>query len=186
METCLQNLNSKCLQIIAALFASPIEVVCAWLDASQSLDEPLYPGPEAEHFQGVVEPARGDAEIRLVGGYVVNAVVSAREDHVIVLEERDHPREAAVRVRPLVDLVGESDEDPEHEEEGVDVVPRSNLFVGLVVHDVGHAHQRGQRDEAVVPVGFYEVVSGNGQRVHVVLTKRSDECLWVWQERERE
>ena len=48
---------------------------------------------------------------------MVNAVVSAREDHMIVLEERDRPREIAIRVRPLVDLVGESDEDPKHEEE---------------------------------------------------------------------
>ena len=78
-------------------------------------------------------------------------------------------RDIAIHVRPLVDLVGESDEDPKHQEEGVDVVPRSNLFVGLVVHDVGHAHQRGQRDEVVFPVGFYEVMSGNGQRVHMVL-----------------
>ena len=94
-------------------------------------------------------------------------------------------RDITIHVRPLVDLVGESDEDPnEHQEEGVDVVPRSNLFVGLVVHDVGHAHQRGQCDEVVFPVGIYEVVSGDGQRVHMVLMKRSDECLWVWQERE--
>ena len=54
------------------------------------------------------------------------------------------------------------------------MVPRSNLFVGLVVHDVGHAHQRGQCDEVVFTVGFYEVMSGNGQRVHMVLMKRSE------------
>ena len=63
------KISSKCLQIIAALFASPIVVIC--LHASQSLDEPLYPGPEAEHFQGVVEPAHCDAEIRLVTDYSV-------------------------------------------------------------------------------------------------------------------
>ena len=48
-----------------------------------------------------------------------------------------------------MDLVDESDE---HQEEGVDVVPCSNLFLSLVVHNVGHAHQRGQRDELVSPL----------------------------------
>ena len=71
-------------------------VIC--LDASQSFNEPLHPRPEAEHFQGIVEPAHCNAEIRL-RGYMVNAVVSAREDHVIDLQERDHPREIAIRVR---------------------------------------------------------------------------------------
>ena len=63
------KISSKCLQIIAALFASPIVVIC--LHASQSLDEPLYPGLKAEHFQGVVEPAHCDAEICLVTDYSV-------------------------------------------------------------------------------------------------------------------
>ena len=91
-------------------------------------------------------------------------------------KQNNSRRDIAIHVRPLVDLVGESDKDPEHEEEGVDVVPCSNLFVGLVVHDVGHAHQRGQRDEVIFPVGFYEVVSGSGQRVHVVLMKNACGC----------
>ena len=53
------------------------------------------------------------------------------------------------------------------------MVPRSALFAGLVVHDVGHAHQRASVMRQLSPLSSY----GNGLRVHMVLMKWSDECL---------
>ena len=78
---------------------------------------------------------------------------------------------------PLVDLVSEGDEEAEHKEEGVDVVPGTDILVGLVPHHVGHAHQGRESDQAVVSVGFNEVVSSDGKRVHMVLSEWSDEGL---------
>lgn len=53
----------------------------------------------------------GDAEIRLMRGDVMDAVVLARKDDVAVLQEHHPARKAKVRVRPLVDLVGERHKD---------------------------------------------------------------------------
>lgn len=53
----------------------------------------------------------GDAEVRLVGRDVVDAVVLAGEDDVVVLQEHHPARQAEIRVRPLVNLVGQGHED---------------------------------------------------------------------------
>lgn len=71
------------------------------------------------------KPTCSYAEIGLVGGDVVDAVVLAREDDVPVLQEHHPGRQAEVHVRPLVDLVGERHKDPQCKQvavPGVDMV----------------------------------------------------------------
>ena len=46
-------------------------------------------------------------------GHVVDAVVLSGQDDVAVLQEHNPAGQAEVHVRPLVDLVGEGDEDGE-------------------------------------------------------------------------
>lgn len=55
-------------------------------------------------LQGPVQPASRDAEVRLVRGHMVNAVVLSRQHYVPVLQQDDPPGQAPVRVRPFVDL----------------------------------------------------------------------------------
>lgn len=49
-------------------------------------------------------------------GHVVDAVVFTGQDHVAVLHDGHPSRQAKVRVRPLVDLVGHGDEDSQCED----------------------------------------------------------------------
>lgn len=130
---------------------SPFQVVRSGLLSRQALDEVLQVLPEAHLLQRVVQPPCGErntamkrlqtpvcwcfpqegnptcsyAEVRLVGGDVVDAVVLAREDDVAVLQQHHPGRQAEVHVRPLVDLVGERHEDSQCKQvavPGVDVV----------------------------------------------------------------
>lgn len=55
-------------------------------------------------LQGPVQPASRDAEVRLVRGHMVNAVVLSRQHYVPVLQQDDPPGQAPVRVRPFVNL----------------------------------------------------------------------------------
>ena len=64
----------------------------------------------------------GDAEVGLVGGDVMDAMVFAGQDDVPVLQEDDPARQPEVRVRPLVDLVGEGAKDDQAEDEALPVV----------------------------------------------------------------
>lgn len=50
--------------------------------AGGALYGPLQLPPKAHGLQGVVEPARGDAEVGFVGRDVVHAVVLAGQDDV--------------------------------------------------------------------------------------------------------
>lgn len=59
---------------------------------------------------------RGDAEVGLVWGHVVDPVVFPGQDDVPVLQEHDPAGKAKVGVGPLVDLVGHGDEDDEGED----------------------------------------------------------------------
>lgn len=82
----------------------PSQVIRAWLHAAQFLDDSLQAGPEMQGFKRVVQPASGNAEVRVVGSHVVDSVVLTRENYVCVLQEGDVPRETEIRVRPLVNL----------------------------------------------------------------------------------
>lgn len=70
----------------------------------------------------------GDAEVGLVGGDVVDAVVFAWQDDVPVLQEGDPAWQPKVRVGPLVDLVGEGAEDDQAEDEALPGVLRLQGF----------------------------------------------------------
>lgn len=70
------------------------------------------------------------AEIGLVGGDVVDAVVLAGEDDVPVLQEHHRGRQPEVRVRPLVNLVGERHEDGQCKQVAVPGVDVVNLRCG--------------------------------------------------------
>ena len=96
-----------------------------------------------------------------------------------LLQPFDDPRQPAVCVRPLVNLIGECDEDTERKKEAVDRVPRPKLFRRLVVHQVGEEGERRESDETVVSVGFDEVMTSDGERVDVMLTEWTNERLRI-------
>ena len=73
---------------------------------------------------------RGDAEVGLVGGNVVDAMVFAGQDDVPVLQEDDPAWQPEVRVRPLVDLVGEGAKDDQAEDEALPGVQLLQDFCG--------------------------------------------------------
>lgn len=58
---------------------------------------------------------------------MVDAVVFAGEDDVAVLQDRDPTRQAEVRVRPLVNLIGEGHEDGQRKQVAVPGVQVVNL-----------------------------------------------------------
>lgn len=51
-----------------------------------------------------VQPPGGDAEIGLVRGHVVNSMVLAWQDDVVVLQHLDPGWQSEICMRPLVDL----------------------------------------------------------------------------------
>lgn len=133
-------------------FESPFQVVRSRLLSRHALDEVLQVPPEAYFLQRVVQPTCREkhrnetprlrtrllvflrrkptcsyAEICLVGGDVVDAVMLAREDDVPVLQEHHPGRQAEVRVRPLVDLVGECHKDGQCKQVAVPGVDMVNL-----------------------------------------------------------
>lgn len=93
----------------SSLFVSPHEIISAWLKSRHLADDPFQPHPEAQHLQWIVAPARGDTEIGLVRRHVVDPVMLTRQNHVTLLQPGHQRGEVRVGVRPLVDLVGESD-----------------------------------------------------------------------------
>ena len=60
----------------------PLEVISPGLCPCQSLNDVLQSCPEADHLQWVVQPACGDAEVGLMGGHMVDAVVPPWQDDV--------------------------------------------------------------------------------------------------------
>lgn len=130
---------------------SPFQVVRSGLLSRHALDEVLQVPPKAYFLQGVVQPtwegkkqamkrrvqppspALGRkrtcsyAEIGLVGGDVVDAVMLAGEDDVPVLQEHHPGRQPEVRVRPLVNLVGERHKDGQCKQVAVPGVDMVNL-----------------------------------------------------------
>ena len=151
----------------------------------QLFDHILQFSPKSYQFQRVVAPTGRDAKVRLVGGHVVNPVMLTRQNYVALLQPLDGCRELAVRVRPLVDLIGERDQETESQQEAVDGVPGSKLVWSLEVHQVGEEGQRRESDETVVAVRFDEVVTSDGERINVVLTERPNESLQAKRERGR-
>lgn len=76
-----------CSQPAALLdFLSPHQVVCPGFFPSHTLDKILQVPPETQLLQRVVKPTCSDAEVSLVWGDVVDAVVLARKDDVPVLQ----------------------------------------------------------------------------------------------------
>lgn len=69
----------------------------------------------------------GDAEVRLMRGDVMDAVVLARQDDMAVLQEHHPAGEAEVRVRPLVNLIGQSHENGQRKQVAVPRVDMVNF-----------------------------------------------------------
>ena len=69
---CIRHLSLVC----------PLEIICPWLKAGQSLDNVLQYGPEVDHLQWVVQPAGGNTEVGLMRGHMVDAVVLPWQDNV--------------------------------------------------------------------------------------------------------
>ena len=78
-----------------------------------------------------------------------------------------------------MDLIGERDEETERQHETVDGIPCMKFVRCLEVHEVGEDDQSRERDETVVPICFDEVVAGDGKRINVMLTERTNKCLQV-------
>ena len=68
------------------LLLGPFEIVSSWLDPSNILDKKLEPLPERNGFERTIEPAGGDAKVRLVWRNVVDPVVAPRKYYVHVLK----------------------------------------------------------------------------------------------------
>ena len=78
-----------------------------------------------------------------------------------------------------MNLIGECDHDAERQQEAVEGVPRTKLLPRLDVHEVRETDQWEESNETVVAVCFDEIVTGDGQRVNVMLSERSDESLQI-------
>lgn len=152
---------------------SPFQVVRSGLLARHSLDDVLQVPPEAHLLQRVVQPTCSDAEVRLMRGDVMDAVVLAREDDVAVLQEHDPARQAEVRVRPLVNLVGERHEDGQCKQVAVQGVDMVNLRRGEGEEVEGHVGERNDGQHAVVTVSLDEIMTGDSCGVDVVLSERT-------------
>lgn len=101
----------------------------------------------------------GDAEVRLVGGDVMDTVVLARKDDVAVLQEHHPTRKAEVRVRPLVNLVGKGHEDGQRIHVAV---PR------VYVVNVRCGYKKDREDSCLSPVEYCQQtnVSFVGRNTH--------------------
>lgn len=108
-------------------FVSPLQVVRSGLLSGHSLDQILQVPPESQLLQRVVQPTCRDAEVGLVGGDVVDAVVLSRQDDVAALQKHDPPRQPEVRVRPLVDLVRQCHENGKCKQVAVEWVDMVDL-----------------------------------------------------------
>lgn len=75
---------------VSRALLGPFEIVSSWPAASHILDDQLKSAPETYLLQWPIEPTSCDAEIGLVGRYVVDAVVKPRQHHVVVLQPH-HP-----------------------------------------------------------------------------------------------
>ena len=80
-------------------------------------------------------------------------------------------------MRPLVDLIGKGDEEAQRKEEAVEDVPVFNVARWVGQDGVATDHQEGQCGEAVVAICFNVVMTGDGQRVNVMLSERANERL---------
>lgn len=94
----------------------PGEVISAGLGASEGGDEGLESGPEVDVVEGPVEPAGRDAKVGVVGGDVVQPVMSLRQDQVAPLQKLHPLGQPKVRVGPLVDLICADNQDSQHEQ----------------------------------------------------------------------
>lgn len=128
-----------CSQPAALLdFLSPLQVVRPGLLSRNTLDQILQVLPETQLLQRVVQPTCSDAEVRLMRRDVMDAVVLAGEDDLAVLEEHNPTRQAKVRVRPLVNLVGQGHKDGQCEQVAVPGVVTVNLHRGKGEEVEGH------------------------------------------------
>ena len=155
----------------------PVQVIDAWLYPGHSLYETLARRPEVDFFQWEVEPAGGDAEVGVMWGNVVYAVVSLGQDDVHLLEPFDPGWQGSVGVRPLVNLVGERDKEHERHQHHVEEVPRANLFGRPGQGGVQGTAQGCQSHQAVVTICLHKIVSGDGKRIDMMLSEWPDECL---------
>ena len=156
---------------------SPLEVVRSWPNSSEVFDYGLDSGPEPELLERVVEPAGRDAEVGLVGRDVVHAVVLTREDEVAALQRANPEGKPEIRVRPLVDLVGERDKEGQEEEVAVVGVRVADLVRRAGEDDVRLGQEGDQGHHAVVAVGLDDIVPCDRRGVNVVFPERSDKCL---------
>ena len=79
-------------------------------------------------------------------------------------------------MRPLVDLIGKSDEETQREEEAIEDVPVLDMvWVGEA--EVATKYQGRQGGEAVIAICFNVVVTCDCQGIDVVLSEWADECL---------
>ena len=131
---------------------------------------PLAGTEEAQGVQHRVHPPDCDAVVLVVRGGVVNVVVLRWQDQPRPLQQA-RERGRVIGVRPLVELVRQHrehrHEGHEHRREEPEAVSR------------GHAEERDRQrhrgDDAVVAVGFDQVVVRDSLGIDVVLAKRPDE-----------
>ena len=76
-----------------------------------------------------------------------------------------------------MNLVCVHHQEAKRQQEAVGVVPRPHLLWRECEESVDCHQQRSNDDQAVVSICLNEVMPCDGQRVYMMLTKRTDECL---------
>lgn len=107
----------------------------------------------------------------------MNPVVFTGEDDVAVLQQRYPARQPKIRMRPLVDLIGQRHKDGQSVQVTVQGVRVIDLPWREGEEVEGHVSQRDDGQHAVIPVCLDEVVPCDGCGIDVVFPKRSDERL---------
>lgn len=108
---------------------------------------------------------------------MVCPVVLLWEDEMRLLQELHHWVQVGVRVRPLVDLIGEGDEESHGKEKPVQGIVVFDVAWRVDQEVVAPDCKEGQGEEAVVTICFNIVMPSDGQRINVMLSEGTNECL---------
>lgn len=107
----------------------------------------------------------------------MDAVVTARQHDVTVLQDHDPLGQPPVRVGPLVNLISHRDEDGAQEQVRAEGIPLVHVSTAPCQQVPGHFAEQRQRDHEVVPVRLDEVVPGNRRGIDVVLPEWPQKVL---------
>lgn len=98
-----------------------------------------------------------------------------------ILEDGYVARQAKVRVRPLVKLIGQGHENRQQEQIHVPIVVKHYLLHWTGQKLVGYVAKSWDDHGKVIAIGLHKIVPGYGSRVNVVFTEVSEQ-IFAYQE----